>query len=57
MTKAMNFLNIRLVNSDFIPIEPSEILNNAGNVPKPKLVMSNAPVNVSPLASDQVKVE
>ena len=53
----MNFLNLRFVNSDFMPKEPNEILNNAGNVPKPKLIIIRPPVNASPLANDQVNVE
>ena len=53
----MSFLNLILVNSDFIPKEPNEILNNAGNVPKPKLIIIRAPVSASPLANDQVNVE
>ena len=46
-----------LVNKDFIPKEPNEILNNAGKVPKPKHVIIKAPLRVLPLANDQVKVE
>ena len=57
ITKAIVFLNFMLVNKDFIPKEPNEMLNNAGNVPKPKLAIISAPDIALPLAKDHVNVE
>ena len=54
---ADSFLNSGWVNKDLTLNVPSEIDIKAGKVPKPKKNMIKAPLRVSALAKDQVKVE
>ncbi len=54
---AANFLNIMLLNNDFMLKVPSDTESSAGKVPSPKKNMIRAPLTASALANAQVKVE